>query len=336
MQRSILPFLALGAFLTSALAQDPRFEFPGVSTPVRDAAKLFSAEAVRKAAAEIDRVERETKASVLVETVETAGDQPVKALAAANARRWGRHGIYVLIDKKDHKFEVLPTPGFEKAVIAEDVQTFRDAFLTQFRRGNFDDGLLNGVHAIGLTLTVYAKEGKFDHLASEDKFSKLARGARGASDLVARDQVRLRLPGARAVVEGAVAKAAEMNIKVNIAVVDDGGHLLSFERMDGARPASAYTAITKASAAATFRAETGPIPKGTTPPDLLLNLSLQNAAAASGGKLTALPGGIPIIVDGQVIGAVGVGGGSGEQDSEVARAGINRFLMQLKPAQSDQ
>lgn len=61
-------------------------------------------------------------------------------------------------------------------------------------------------------------------------------------------------------------------------------------------------------------------------PDLLLNLSLQNAAAASGGKITTLKGGIPVIVDGQVIGGVGVGGGTGEQDAEVAKAGIQSLL----------
>jgi glc operon protein GlcG len=73
--------------------------------------------------------------------------------------------------------------------------------------------------------------------------------------------------------------------------------------------------------AATFRQETGPLPpKGE--PDLLLNLSLQNAASAGGGKVTTLKGGVPVVVQDQVIGAVGVGGGSGEQDAEVARAGI--------------
>ena len=84
-----------------------------------------------------------------------------------------------------------------------------------------------------------------------------------------------------------------MNLKINIAVVDDGGHLLSFDRMNGARPASGYTAITKATTAATFRQASGPIPAGTTNPDPLLNLSLQIAAQASGGKLTTLYGGIP-------------------------------------------
>ncbi len=124
-----------------------------------------------------------------------------------------------------------------------------------------------------------------------------------------------------------------MGWKMNIAVVDDGGHLIAFERMEGARPASAYTALTKATTAATFRQPSGPLPAGTTNPDPLLNLSLQNAAMASGGKITTLYGGVPVVVDDQVIGGVGVGGGTGEQDAQVARAGIQAFIDQLaKPA----
>ncbi len=121
-----------------------------------------------------------------------------------------------------------------------------------------------------------------------------------------------------------------MGLKLNIAVVDDGGHLMAFARMNGARPASGYTAMTKATTAATFRQATGPIKKGDAAPDPLLNLSIQNAAAASGGKVTTLYGGVPIEVDGQIIGAVGCGGGTGEQDAECARAGIARLLEQLK------
>ncbi len=147
--------------------------------------------------------------------------------------------------------------------------------------------------------------------------------------LVVRNQVRLNLSGAETIVRAARAKAAEMELKVNIAVVDDGGHLLAFARMDGARPASSYTAITKAVSSATLRAPTGPIQRGGDAPDPLLNLSLQNAAAASGGKFTALFGGVPIKVDDQVIGAVGVGGATGEQDAEIARAGIDALLKAL-------
>ncbi len=143
--------------------------------------------------------------------------------------------------------------------------------------------------------------------------------------LVMRDRIQLNLAGAEVILADAKKKAEEMKLKVNIAVVDDGGHLLAFARMDGARPASGYTAITKAVTAATFRQETGPLPpKGE--PDVLLNLSLQNAAAAGGGKLTTLKGGVPVVVDGKVIGAVGVGGGTGEQDAEVAKAGIKKLL----------
>ena len=121
-------------------------------------------------------------------------------------------------------------------------------------------------------------------------------------------------------------KAQSLKLKVNIAVVDDGGHLIAFERMDGARPASGYTAITKATSAATFRQSSGPLPHAGTGPDPLLNLSLQTAASASGGKITSLLGGVPVMVDGQVIGAVGVGGGTGEQDSQIALAGVTALL----------
>ena len=80
------------------------------------------------------------------------------------------------------------------------------------------------------------------------------------SPLVTRGRVQLNLAGAEAVVGAAKKQAAAMALKCNIAVVDDGGHLLAFVRMDGARPASAATAITKAVSAATFRQATGTLP----------------------------------------------------------------------------
>lgn len=154
------------------------------------------------------------------------------------------------------------------------------------------------------------------------------------SAIVSRDRVRLNLSGAELIVSAAKDKAAIMRVNVNVAVVDDGGHLLSFARMDNARPASASTAITKAIAAATTRQATGPIRRGEAESDLLLNLSLQNAALAGGGKMTSLLGGVPIVVDGQVIGAVGIGGGTGEQDAEVAKAAIERLLKELGASRS--
>ena len=146
--------------------------------------------------------------------------------------------------------------------------------------------------------------------------------------LVTRDRIQLNLAGAEAILEAARAKATAMGLKANVAVVDDGGHLLAFARMDGACPASGQTALTKAQAAATFRRKTGPAPaKGE--PDVVLSLGLAAAAVAGGGKGTPLRGGVPIEIDGQVVGAVGVGGGTGEQDAEVARAGIQALLDKL-------
>ncbi len=149
------------------------------------------------------------------------------------------------------------------------------------------------------------------------------------SSLVTTRQIKLNLAGAEQVLEGARHKAEGMELKVNIAVVDEGGHLLAFLRMDGARPASVYTALTKATTAATLRAPTRPVPGADQQPNVLLNLSLQNAAESGGGKITTLLGGVPIVVREQVIGAVGVGGATGEQDAEIAQAGISAFLAAL-------
>lgn len=146
--------------------------------------------------------------------------------------------------------------------------------------------------------------------------------------LVQRNQVRLTLAGAELAIQAARQKAEEMQLQVNITVVDEGGHPLAFARMDGARPASAYTSMTKATSAATKRDETGPLrlegPAGTH-----LNLAVENAAASSGGKFTTLKGGIPIRVDQQVIGAIGVGGATGEQDAQIAAAGRSALYKAL-------
>ena len=179
---------------------------------------------------------------------------------------------------------------------------------------------------LGAFLVILAG-GDSSSIADENKPDS---GAQPADDpLVTHGRVQLNLAGAELIVAEAKKKAVTIGVKLNIAVVDDGGHLLAFARMDGARPASGYTAMTKAVTAATFRQETGPLPaKGE--PDALLSLSLQNAAQASGGKLTTLKGGVPVIVDGQVIGAVGAGGGTGEQDAEAAKAGIQALLECVK------
>ncbi len=139
--------------------------------------------------------------------------------------------------------------------------------------------------------------------------------------LVRRNRVQLTLAGAETAMAASRAKALEMGVRVNISIVDDGGHLLMFERMDGARPGSIYTSMTKATAAATKRGPTGPLPNAEAA-NTHLSLAVENAAAVSGGKFATLKGGIPILIDQQVIGAIGVGGATGEQDAEVAKAGV--------------
>ncbi len=176
----------------------------------------------------------------------------------------------------------------------------------------------------GLTLLVHAQTSSASGTPPSSKSP--------AAPLVSRGLIGLNLAGAETVLLAAQTKAESLDLAVNIAVVDDGGHLLAFSRMDGARPASVATALTKATSAATLRLETGPLPPAAQQTDLWLSLSVPAAAAASGGKLTTLKGGIPIVIEDQVIGAVGVGGATGEQDAIIARAGVAALLKALKAA----
>ncbi|MDF9778291.1 heme-binding protein [Pseudomonas baetica] len=99
---------------------------------------------------------------------------------------------------------------------------------------------------------------------------------------------------------------------VTIVVVDDGGHPLALERLDGCAPGSAYIATEKARTSALGRRESKSY-------EDMVNGG--RYAFLSAPLLTSLEGGVPIIVDGQVIGAVGVSGVKAEQDAQVAKAG---------------
>jgi glc operon protein GlcG len=135
--------------------------------------------------------------------------------------------------------------------------------------------------------------------------------------LVTRNHPKLTLEGARAVLAAAQRHATEMRCPVNIAVVDEGAHLLAFERMDGAKPSSISIALVKAQAAAMRRAATGPAMAGDQ-----VNVALAlGLATASPSEQTPIRGGIPLIVDSEVVGAIGVSAGTEDQDTEIARAG---------------
>ena len=124
--------------------------------------------------------------------------------------------------------------------------------------------------------------------------------------------VKLTFEGAQKLLSAAIAKAREINVPECIAVVDAGGHLLAFARMDGAFALSIDTALVKAMTAAFYGIPTGEIAAGV---DIKLAIATQ-------GKRVNLPGGLPVIVDGHVVGAIGVGSGTGEQDREVAAAAL--------------
>lgn len=124
--------------------------------------------------------------------------------------------------------------------------------------------------------------------------------------------LRLTSEGANRLVEAGVRKAQEMNKPQCIAVVDEGGNLLAFRRMDGAKILSIESAIRKAATAASSRGPTGGI-QG----DLEFRL-----AHATSGRLVNLKGGLPIVIDGITVGGIGVGSQTGEEDLEVAEAAI--------------
>jgi|SRR5579862_2811151 uncharacterized protein GlcG (DUF336 family) len=121
------------------------------------------------------------------------------------------------------------------------------------------------------------------------------------------------LDRAQAVIQAAVAEAKKRNWKMNIAIADSGGNLVAFQRMDGAMLASIKIAEHKARAAATFRRPTKVFEDG-------INLMHLNYLLAFDGVI-ASRGGIPLIDQGTIIGAIGVSGGTDSQDEVVSKAG---------------
>lgn len=126
----------------------------------------------------------------------------------------------------------------------------------------------------------------------------------------------LTLEQAERIIKGAQEKARELGIAVSVAVVDAGGHLIALSRMDGARFLSPDITRGKAFTAAAFQRETA---------QLAQIPFFASGPQVAGGTIVALPGGIPIREGDEVVGAVGVGGGTSEQDVECAQAGIARL-----------
>jgi glc operon protein GlcG len=134
------------------------------------------------------------------------------------------------------------------------------------------------------------------------------------SDLSMQTKSVLTLADVRAMAQAAEAEALANQWAVTIAIVDDGGHLLWLQRLDGAAPISAHIAPAKARTAAMGRRESkvyeDVINQGRT--------SFLSAPTLEG----MLEGGVPVMVNGQCVGAVGVSGVKSNEDAQVARAGI--------------
>lgn len=129
----------------------------------------------------------------------------------------------------------------------------------------------------------------------------------------------LTLAEANRVVEGAIAKAQELNIKISVAVCDSGGRLMAFNRMDGAIWGSVYGCQGKAVASAGFARPSGELAERADTP------IIRGIAAAEGGHMIPSQGAVPIIRNGVVEGACGVGGGTGQQDEDCAKSGVAKL-----------
>lgn len=132
---------------------------------------------------------------------------------------------------------------------------------------------------------------------------------------------RLTLDDAKLMLAAAEQKAREIGVDMDIAIVDDGGNLLMFERMDNARVTSISIAIDKAFTAGAARKSTRAYGEVSGPgqPAFGINSSIQ-------GRFMIFAGGLPIFIDDQPVGGIGCSSGSPDQDEEVAQAGIDALL----------
>jgi len=128
------------------------------------------------------------------------------------------------------------------------------------------------------------------------------------------------LDQAQKMIEAARAKAQEIGVMQNIAVVDEGGNLVAFARMDGAWRGSIDIAISKALTARNFDMTTEALGAISQPGEMCYGIHVSNL-----GKTIIFGGGIPLQYGTKIVGAIGVSGGTVPQDIEVAEAGAEAF-----------
>lgn len=128
------------------------------------------------------------------------------------------------------------------------------------------------------------------------------------------------LDEAREIIAAGENKAREVGQPANIAVVDAGGNLVAHARMDGAWIGSIDISINKAFTARAFDISTGELAGNAQPGAQFFGIHVSNK-----GRVMVFAGGIPLQHEGQVVGAVGVSGGTGEQDQAIAEAAVAAF-----------
>lgn len=128
------------------------------------------------------------------------------------------------------------------------------------------------------------------------------------------------LTDAKNILAAAEKRAVEIGQPMNIAVVDAGGNLVAHERMDGAWIGSVDISINKAFTARAFNIATKDLADNSQPGQQFFGIHGSNH-----GRIMIFAGGMPLKKNGHVVGAVGVSGGSGEQDQNVALAGAAAF-----------
>ena len=135
----------------------------------------------------------------------------------------------------------------------------------------------------------------------------------------------LTLDDARVMMDAAEKKAVEIGVDMDIAIVDDGGNLLMFHRMDNGRITSIDISINKAFTAGAARKSTRAYGEVSGPGGPAYGIHASNQ-----GRFMIFPGGLPVFIDDQIVGGIGCSSGSPDQDEEVVQAGIDALMTALK------
>ena len=131
---------------------------------------------------------------------------------------------------------------------------------------------------------------------------------------------RLDLADARVMLDGAKAKAEEIGVPMCIAITDESGNLLAFERMEGGKVTSITIAIDKSFTASGAKKATHDYGSASQP-----GAPAYGIGSAIGGRLMVVAGGLPVMAGGDCVGGIGISSGTPGQDREVAEAGIAAF-----------